>query len=59
MKRQAAEYFVHVFDCAEEGLSKVLIKTVDTYVVVLAGASLANVPLNELWITFGVKKRFK
>ena len=48
--------FVHVFDCAAKGLSKILIRTVDTDVVVLAVASLAKVSLDQLWIAFGVWK---
>ena len=40
--------------CARQGLRKLVIRTVDTDVVVLAIGHLPALRLDELWISFGV-----
>eukprot|EP00794_Sanderia_malayensis_P010250 gene10250-11304_t len=48
--------FLHVKHCSQEGNSKVLIKTVDTDVVIIAIAKFTFLALDELWIEFGAGK---
>ena len=50
---------LHAADCARQGLKKVLIRTVDTDVVVIAVSVFSRLNLDELWIAFGVGKYFK
>ena len=50
--------FVHVADAVNEGYKKILIRLVDTDVVVLAVAAAAKLDLEELWIAFGTGKNF-
>ena len=51
--------FLHVADAVHEGLEKVTIRTVDTDVVVLAVAIVTQLPIRELWISFGTGSSFK
>ena len=44
---------LHVLDAARKGASKVLIRTVDTVVVVLAIAHFFSLLLDELWVAIG------
>ena len=51
--------FIHVKHPSARGLKKVLIKTVDTDVVVLVIAYARKLELQELWIAFGVRNHFR
>ena len=57
--------FVHVLDAVEQGHSKVMIRTVDTDVVILAIRVFVIInkkfdrSLSELWIAFGTGKHFR
>ena len=51
--------FIHVKHASARGLEKVLIRTVDTDVVVLAIAYAKQLELQELWIAFGVGNHFR
>ena len=51
--------FIHVKHVSAKGLKKVLIRTVDTEVVVLAIAYAKQLQLQELWIAFGVGNHFR
>ena len=50
---------IHVKHASARGLKKVLIRTVDTDVVVLAIAYAKYLELQELWIAFGVGNHFR
>ena len=45
---------LHVAHCARQGLRKLVIRTVDTDVVVLAIGHFPALRLDELWVRFGV-----
>ena len=45
---------LHYAHCARQGLRKVIIRTVDTDVVVLAIGHFMALRLDELWVSFGV-----
>ena len=49
----------HVAHCARQGLRKVIIRTVDTDVVVLAIGHFLALRLDELWVRFGVGTHFR
>ena len=51
--------FTYVKHASARGLKKVLIRTVDTDVVVLAIAYAKQLELQELWIAFGVGNHFR
>ena len=57
--------FVHVLDAIKQGHSKIMIRTVDTDVVILAITAISffaecyNNASLELWIAFGVGKSFR
>ena len=51
--------FIHVKHASARGLKKVLIRTVDTDVVVLAIAYAKQLDLQELWIAFRVGNHFR
>ena len=51
--------FVHVNEIAQRGHSKVMVRTVDTDVVIIAIAHFLDIGLQELWITFGTGKNFR
>ena len=52
--------FVHVNDAASKGLQKIVVRTVDTHVVVIALGLFFELDITELWIEFGSgrKKRW-
>ena len=50
---------LHVAHCARQGLQKVVIRTVDTDVVVLAIGHFLALRLDELWVSFGVGTHFR
>ena len=50
---------VHMADAVNKGYKKILIRTVDTEVVVLAVAAAVKVDSEELWIAFGTAKNFR
>lgn len=50
---------VHVADAVTNGHTSIVIRTVDTDVVVLAVAVLYKLKLQELWIAFGTGKTFR
>ena len=50
---------LHVVHCAQQGLRKVIIRTVDTDVVVLAIGHFLALRLDELWVSFGVDTHFR
>lgn len=50
--------FLHVADAAKKGLKNVLVRTVDSDVVVLAVAVFQKVDLEEMWIAFGTGSTF-
>ena len=50
---------VHVADAIMLGFQKILVRTVDTDVVVLAVAVLPQLGRAELWIAFGTGKNFR
>ncbi len=51
--------FVHVADAINNGYNKILIRSVDTDVVVLAVVAAVKLDLEELWVAFGTAKSFR
>ena len=49
----------HVAHCARQGLRKLVIRTVDTDVVVLTIGHFPALRLDELWVRFGVGTHFR
>ena len=49
---------LHVEDAVKEGHTKILIRTVDTDVLVLAVAMAQRLNITELWVSFGTGKCF-
>ena len=50
---------VHLADAVNKGYRKILIRTVDTDVVVLAVAATSKLEIEELWVAFGTSKSFR
>ena len=50
---------LHAADAARRGYTKVMVRTVDTDVVVIAGSKFQYLSSSELWIEFGVGKHLK
>ena len=50
---------LHLADAGQQGLKRVMIRTVDTDVVVLAIALRDQLLVNEVWLAFGVGKNFR
>ena len=50
---------LHLRKASADGLKNAMIRTVDTDVVVLAISSLQKLAVNELWISFGVRKHLR
>jgi hypothetical protein len=50
---------LHAADAVQKGLKKVMIRTVDTDVVVLAVAVCHQIEVEELWICFGTGKNLR
>ena len=53
------QLLLHAADLARSGYTKVMIRSVDTDVVVIAVAKFRYISLSELWIDFGVGKHLK
>ena len=51
--------FVHVKDMDQQGHTKVMTRTVDTDVVVIAVAKFLQICLEELWVVFGTGKNYR
>ena len=52
--------FLHVAPAAKQGLTRAMVRTVDTDVIVLAVASMQKMQnLSELWMAFGTGKNFR
>lgn len=54
-----ARPILHALHCAKKGYRRILIRSVDTDVVVLAIATFHALSVDELWIAFGVKKHYR
>ena len=50
---------LHAADAGHRGLRRIMIKTVDTDVVILAIANIQNISCDELWLAFGAGKHFR
>ena len=50
---------LHLEDVAREKYNTLMIRTVDTDVVILAIATVQHLSLSELWIAFGTGKNFR
>ena len=50
---------MHVNEIAQREPSKVMVRTVDTDVVIIAIAHFLDIGLQELWIAFGTGKNFR
>ena len=51
--------FLHVSDAEQQGYSKVIVRTVDSDVVVNDVATACELEINELWVAFGVGKHMR
>ena len=51
--------FLHVQDAVSNGYSKVMIRTVDSDVLVLAITAFSQLSMDELWIAFATGKSFR
>ncbi len=50
---------LHLADAVDKGFQKILLRTVDSDVVVLCVAVVAKISVRELWIAFGTGKHFR
>ena len=50
---------LHLADAVRDGFQKILLRTVDTDVVVLAMAATTKLKIKELWVAFGTGKHFR
>ena len=50
---------LHLADAVSKDFQKILLRTVDTDVVVLSVAAAAKLDIQELWVAFGTGKNFK
>lgn len=50
---------LHLADAGQQGLKRVMIRTVDTDVVVIAIALRDRLLVNEVWLAFKVGKNFR
>jgi hypothetical protein len=50
---------LHVYIASQCGYRKVMIRTVDADVVVLAVSKMQDIDVDELWIAFGTSKHFR
>ena len=50
---------LHLADAVHDGFQKILLRTVDTDVVVLAMAATTKLKIKELWVAFGTGKHFR
>ena len=53
------QVFLHAADCVKQGQKKILIQTADTDVVVIATSVVEKIKVEELWVAFGTRKRFR
>jgi hypothetical protein len=51
--------FLHALDASQSGYKRILIRTVDSDVLVLAVASFYRLDVTELWLAFGTGKNLK
>ncbi|XP_032222990.1 uncharacterized protein LOC116604554 [Nematostella vectensis] len=58
-KEADTRILLHVKHASARGMKKVLIRTVDTDVVILAVAFARKLPVEELWVAFGVGKHLR
>ena len=58
-KEADTRIFIHVKHASENGMKKILVRTVDTDVVVLAIALERKLELDELWVAFGIGKHMR
>ena len=50
---------LHVADAVKSGIQKIMIRTVDTDVVVIAVSAVHKLNITSLWMAFGVGKNFR
>ena len=50
---------LHAADCAQHGYKKIMLRTVDTDVVVLSTAIFKDLAIDEMWISFGMGKSWR
>ena len=50
---------LHVYIASQCGYRKVMVRTIDTDVVVLAVSKMQDIDVDELWIAFGTGKHFR
>ncbi|XP_076078833.1 uncharacterized protein LOC143048849 [Mytilus galloprovincialis] len=50
---------LHVADAVKSGMQKIMIRTVDTDVVVIAVSAVHKLNITSLWMAFGVGKNFR
>lgn len=50
---------LHVLDAAYQGHRNIMVRTVDTDIVVLILSKIHSIPINEVWISFGVGKHHR
>ena len=51
--------FLHAKDAAEKGNRRIMLRTVDTDVVVLAVSTVVSMENTQLWIAFGTGKHLR
>ena len=51
--------FLHVADAVKKGYMKLLVRTIDTDIVVVAIATLNRTKPEELWVAFGIGEHFR
>ena len=50
---------LHLADAVHKGFQKILLRTVDTDVVILAVAAVAKIKVQEVWVAFGTGQYFR
>jgi len=50
---------LHAADAVYDGFHEIMVRTMDTDVVVLAVATAARMGIQELWVTFGTGRNFR
>ena len=58
-KESDTRMLLHAQDAAQDGLRRVMLRTVDTDVVVIAIFIFPEIAASELWVAFGVGKYFR
>lgn len=54
-----ARMILHMADAVNKGFQKIVMRTVDTDVVALSVAAVANLQCEELWVAFGTGRHFR